>query len=338
MDEQPDLQRARANLRAMITVCGAGGAIGGHLVNALVDAGQLVRAVDIKSLDEWWQVNDSADNIDATDLSDINEAQAVCEGAHEVYMLAADMGGMGFITNHKLACMLSVIPSTNMLLAAASEGVGKFFYSSSACVYPGFLQKDSNVEPLSEDMAYPADPEDGYGWEKLFTERMCRHFYEESGLDVRIARFHNVFGEHATWIGGREKAPAALCRKVAMAKLLDSDVIEIWGDGKATRSFLYVSDAVEGSMRLMRSDYSQPINIGSDFLISVDDLVTDIEIIANVGPLKRIYNENAPQGVRGRCSDNTLVSQVLGWKPHVTLLEGLGRTYRWIEDQVRASL
>jgi nucleoside-diphosphate-sugar epimerase len=254
-----------------------------------------------------------------------------------VYNLAADMGGMGFIEKNKALCMLSVLISTQMLEAAQHAGVQRFFYSSSACVYAAGKQESPDVEPLAEPDAYPAMPEDGYGWEKLFSERMARHFHEDFGLETRVARYHNVYGPQGTYDGGREKAPAAICRKVAQAVLDGTNRIEIWGDGEQTRSFTYVDDCVEGTLRLTKSDVAEPLNIGSDELVTINELVDLVEGIAGV-TLDRNYDLSAPQGVRGRNSDNTLISERLGWSPSISLEEGLQNTYKWIFDQMSSGI
>lgn len=318
-----------------VVVAGAGGFIGGHLTKRLLAEGHDVVAVDIKSLSDWSQVYDDAVNEDECDLSNLSECMYVCEGADRVFMLAADMGGMGFIENNKLACMLTVLPSTNMLLAASQSGVQRFFYASSACVYNASKQESEDVTALKEEDAYPAMAEDGYGWEKLFTERMCRHFAEETDMEVRIARFHNVYGPYTTYDGGREKAPAAICRKVLEARDSNSKTIEIWGDGLQTRSFMYVDDCVEGILRITDSDYSEPLNLGSDRLVSINELVTIVQEFDSVY-LDRTYDLSAPQGVRGRNSDNTLLEEVVGWTPSISLEEGLDRTYMWIESDMFA--
>ena len=268
------------------------------------------------------------------DLSLVTTArEALLGGADEVYNLAADMGGMGFIETHKAECMLSVLTSTHVLMAAREAGVGRFFYSSSACVYAADKQTDADVVALNEDDAYPAMPEDGYGWEKLFSERMARHFREDYGMATRVGRYHNVYGPHGTWDGGREKAPAAICRKVAVAALSGQHDIEIWGDGGQTRSFMYVDDCVKGSMLLTRSDFVEPINIGSSELVTINQLVDIAEQIAGI-TLRRNYNLDAPKGVRGRNSDNTLILKEFGWEPSTRLQDGLEVTYRWIYDKV----
>jgi len=260
----------------------------------------------------------------------------VTEGANWAINLAADMGGMGFIENHKAACMLSVLTGTHMLMAARDCGVGRFLFSSSACVYAAEKQSSAKVEPLKESDVYPAMPEDGYGWEKLFTERMCRHFYEDYGLECRVARYHNVYGPHGTYDGGREKAPAALCRKVITAKLSGQHEIEIWGDGEQTRSFMYIDDCITGTLKITESDILDPLNLGSDELVSINGLVDIIEEIAGL-KLERRYILDAPKGVRGRNSDNTLIQERLGWAPSISLKDGLERTYRWIYDQMTAA-
>ncbi|HKY59083.1 MAG TPA: NAD-dependent epimerase/dehydratase family protein [Aeromicrobium sp.] len=317
-----------------VLVTGAGGFIGGHLVNTLVAEGQPVRAVDVKPFDEWYQVHDGAENVVA-DCSDAVEANKVAAGTTEIFNLAADMGGMGFIENNKAECMLSVLTSTNMLVAAREAGTQRFFYSSSACVYNGSKQTDPNVTALKEEDAYPADPEDGYGWEKLFTERMARHFREDFGLETRVARYHNVYGPNGTWEGGREKAPAALSRKVAAVKLGLADDIEIWGDGEQTRSFMYIDDCVRGTREILAGDFTEPVNLGSAELVTINQMADILEDIADIKAPRR-YKLDAPQGVRGRNSDNTLFRSVYGWEPSISLREGLEKTYAWIYDQMSA--
>jgi nucleoside-diphosphate-sugar epimerase len=314
-----------------IVVAGAGGFIGGHLVARLRAEGKQVRAVDIKPLGEWYQVFEDAENIVA-DLKRREECERVCAGAGQVYQLAADMGGMGFIEHHKGLCMLSVLTNTHMLLAASAAGVSRFFYSSSACVYAADKQTSPDVAPLKESDAYPAMAEDGYGWEKLFSERMCRHFREDFGLATRVARYHNVYGPNGTWEGGREKAPAAICRKVIEAKHRRKPTIEIWGDGSQTRSFMYIDDCVHGTLAIAGSEILEPINLGSSELVTVNQLVDIVEEIAGI-KLKRSYNLSAPKGVNGRNSDNTMISRELGWEPSIRLRDGMERTYRWIHDE-----
>jgi nucleoside-diphosphate-sugar epimerase len=318
-----------------VVVAGAGGFIGGHLVKDLLNEGARVRAVDVKPPDEWFQRHEGAD-CQVLDLRELPACRTALEGASVVYNLAADMGGMGFIENNKALCMLSVLINTHLLMASREAGVGRYFYSSSACVYAAQKQTSPDVRPLKEEDAYPAAPEDGYGWEKLFSERMCRHFHEDFGIATRVARYHNVYGPHGTWAGGREKAPAAICRKVIEAKLSGRHEIEIWGDGKQTRSFQYIEDCIKGTQLLMASDHAEPLNIGSEELVTIDQLVDMAEDIAGVR-LKRRYNLQAPRGVAGRNSDNTRIRQVLGWAPEIPLRAGLERTYAWIYDQVRSA-
>jgi len=319
--------------RALVT--GAGGFIGGHLVRRLINDGVAVRAVDVKPLSEWYQRSDPAENVVA-EVSVVAAAQAAVDGVDTVFNLAADMGGMGFIENNKALCMLSVLTSTNVLVAAEGAAVSRYFYASSACVYAAEHQTEANVVALREEDAYPAMPEDGYGWEKLFSERMCRHFREDFGINTRVARYHNVYGPHGTWDGGREKAPAAICRKVAQAKRSGDHTIKIWGDGEQTRSFMYIDDCVEGTLRITASDVDVPINLGSDELVTINRMVSLVEEIAGVS-LKREYQLDAPQGVRGRNSDNSLIESKLGWAPSIALRVGLERTYRWIYDQLTAA-
>ena len=315
-------------------VTGAGGFIGGHLVADLRRQGRAVRAVDAKPLAQWYQVSADVENVVA-DLQLKEACAAACRGADAVYQLAADMGGMGFIERNKARCMLSVLTSTHMLQAALEAGVQRLFYASSACVYNADKQRSPDVVPLKEEDAYPAMPEDGYGWEKLFTERMCRHFREDFGLVTRVARYHNVYGPHGTWEGGREKAPAAICRKVIEAKLTGSREITIWGNGEQTRSFMYIADCIKGTQAIMASDLVEPINLGSSELVTINRLVDIVEAIAGV-KLKRRYDLSAPQGVNGRNSDNTRIRALLGWEPSVTLTDGLRETYAWIYDQYAA--
>ncbi|WP_338702709.1 NAD-dependent epimerase/dehydratase family protein [Streptomyces sp. Q6] len=318
--------------RGPVLVAGAGGFIGGHLVARLLAEGRRVRAVDIKPFDAWYQRHPAADNQRA-DLALREECRRAAQGVDDVYNLAADMGGIGFIEHNKAACMLSVLINTHLLLAAREHDVGRYFYASSACVYPAYRQDDARVEALREDMAYPAQPEDGYGWEKLFAERMCRHFAEDFGLTVRIARFHNVYGPHGSWDDGREKAPAALCRKVARALRDGADAIELWGDGTRTRSFMYVDDCVEGIRRIMDSDVDHPLNLGTGELVTVTELARLIEKTAGVR-LEHRHDLSAPQGVHGRNSDNTRIRALLDWEPLVPLSQGLEPTYAWIAQQV----
>ena len=319
-----------------IIVCGAGGFIGGHLVADLLRQGETnLRAVDIKPLGEWFQKFDNVENL-VFDLGEKEASEKALEGTALVYNLAADMGGMGFIENNKALCMLTVLINTHLLLAAKKHGVERFFYSSSACVYAADKQVNPDVTALTEADAYPAMAEDGYGWEKLFSERMCRHFSEDFGLLTRVARYHNVYGPVGTYEGGREKAPAAICRKVIMAKLSGRHEIEIWGDGHQTRSFQYIDDCVLGSQKIMHSDnVTMPINLGSSEMVTINQLVDLVEEIAGV-KLKRNYNLKAPKGVNGRNSDNTLIKKLLGWEPSISLKSGLEKTYRWIYDDIKA--
>jgi GDP-D-mannose 3', 5'-epimerase len=316
-----------------VLVCGAGGFIGGHFVKYLLSQGvDVVRAVDLKPLQEWHQYSSSVENL-VCDLSELDSCRRVTAGVDAVFQLAADMGGMGFIHNNKALCMLSVLVNTHMLMASRDSGVERFFYSSSACVYNAEKQKDADVVPLREEDAYPAMPEDGYGWEKLFSERMCKHFQEDFGLESRVARFHNVYGPYGTYDGGREKAPAAICRKVIEAKATGRDEIEIWGDGNQTRSFMYVDDCMWGMQAIMESDIQEPINLGSSELVTINQLVDIVEEIAGVR-LRRCYKLDAPKGVNGRNSDNTRIRNYLGWEPSIALYDGMARTYEWIECQM----
>ncbi len=335
----PDLDlhvQMKLDRDGLVTVTGAGGFIGGHLVAALRARGfSQVRAVDVKPFGLWYQRFDDVDNR-VLDLQEREQCTEAADGAATIFNLASDMGGMGFIENNKALCMLSVLINTHMLLAARDAGATTYLYASSACVYAAEKQTDTEVVPLREDDAYPAMPEDGYGWEKLFGERMCRHFEEDFGLAVRLPRYHNVYGPHGTYDGGREKAPAAICRKVIHAKLSGDHSIEIWGDGEQTRSFTFIDDGIEGTIRLMESDVSEPLNIGSDQLVTINRLVDIVESIAGL-KLERRYNLDAPQGVRGRNSDNTKVKELLGWAPSTTLEEGLEQTFRWIYDEMTSN-
>lgn len=330
------LSEVRSLLRATdrIVVCGAGGFIGGALVAELRSRGfRDIRAVDRKPLHRWYQRFGDVEN-QVLNLNSADACFAAVQGVDCCFNLAADMGGMGFIENNKALCMLSVLVNTNLLEACRTIGVQKFFFASSACVYAGYKQSESNVAALRETDAYPADPEDGYGWEKLFSERMCRHFREDFGIDTRVARFHNVYGPYGTYDGGREKAPAAICRKVVRAILDGTDEIEIWGDGEQTRSFMYIDDCVEGILRLMDSSVVEPINLGSSEMVSINRLVDIVEACAGV-TLKRLYKLDAPKGVRGRSSDNTLIIDKLQWSPSISLTQGIQSTYEWIDREIR---
>jgi nucleoside-diphosphate-sugar epimerase len=297
-----------------------------------VAQGEDVRSVDIKPISDWYQVSSESDNR-RLDLKDLESARSAINGVNQVYNLAADMGGMGFIENNKADCMLSVLINTNLLMASREENIDSFFFSSTACVYAAGKQKNPTVEPLKESDAYPAEPEDGYGWEKLFSERMCRHFREDFHVPTKIARYHNVYGPLGTYDGGREKAPSAICRKVALAVKNGSGEIEIWGDGEQTRSFTYISDCVKGTKMLQGGNYFDPINLGSSELVSINQIVSIVEDIAGV-KLDRKYNLSAPQGVRGRNSDNTLIKSVFEWEPNTSLIDGMQETYKWVYDQV----
>jgi len=312
-----------------VLVAGAGGFIGGWLVQDLVNKGfKDIVAVDIKESADWYRVFDSVENR-VIDLRDSRNCLEVMKGVDIVYNLAADMGGMGFIENNKALCMLSVLINTNLIEVARSNNVEKYFYASSACVYRQSMQLETHNLGLKESDAYPADPENGYGWEKLFSERMCNHYFEDFGLQVRVGRFHNVYGPHGTFDGGREKAPAAICRKIAQAVISGNHHIEIWGDGEQTRSFTYIDDTLKGINLLMESQYSLPLNIGSSEEVSINQLVDIVEEIAGI-KVERRYALDAPKGVRGRNSDNTLIKELFNWAPNVTLKEGLTQTYNWI--------
>src|ERR1700726_861851 len=315
-----------------ILVCGGGGFIGGHLVADLLRQGKKVRVVDVKPFEEWFQMFPESENLQL-DLQEKESCERAVADVDLVYNLAADMGGMGFIENNKALCMLSVLINTHLLMAAKEAGVRRFFYASSACVYAADKQTDPNVTALKEEDAYPAMPEDGYGWEKLFSERMCRHFREDFAMATRVARFHNVYGPHGTYDGGREKAPAAICRKVIQAKLSGSGEIEVWGDGKQTRSFQWIDDCVKGTQMIMEGDCVEPLNLGSSELVTINQLVDLVEEIGGA-KLKRNYNLAAPKGVNGRNSDNTLILKLFGWEPSTRLRDGLEQTYRWIYDQM----
>ena len=317
----------------LITVCGAGGFIGGHLIADLRHQGyKKLRAVDIKPFDQWYQRFDDVESLQL-DLSEKEACRTAARGARVIYNHAADMGGMGFIENNKALCMLTVLINTHLLQAAREHGAERFFFASSACVYNGSKQTDPNNPGLREEDAYPAMPEDGYGWEKLFSERMCRHFREDFGMATRIGRYHNVYGPEGTYDGGREKAPAAICRKVAQAKLTGKHEIEIWGTGEQTRSFMYITDCLQGTQMLLNSDFVEPINIGSSEMVSINQLVDMAEDIAGI-KLKRRYDPSAPKGVNGRNSDNTLIRTVFAWEPDTRLRDGLEITYKWIYDQL----
>lgn len=318
---------------AKIVVGGGGGFIGGHLVDYFLKRGYKdIRAVDIKPFSEWYQRFPDVENM-RLDLSEKESCEKALKDSQIVFQLAADMGGMGFIELNKGLCMLSVLTTTHMLMAAKKYKVDRFFFSSSACVYNADKQRDPNVTALKEEDAYPAMPEDGYGWEKLFSERMCRHFREDFKINSRVARYHNVYGPHGTYDGGREKAPAAVCRKVINAKLSGKHEIEIWGTGNQTRSFMYIDDCTVGTHAILASNILEPLNLGSNELVSINQLVDIVEEIAGI-KLKRNYKLDAPKGVNGRNSDNTKIQQLLGWQPSTKLRDGMEKTYRWIYDEM----
>ena len=320
-------------MKKNILICGAGGFIGGHLVQSLInDNNYNIFCADIKPFDRWFQFHEDLNNF-SLDLRESSNCTKVTEKIDHVFNLACNMGGMGFIENNKAECMLSVLINTNLLRASLKNKVSKFFFSSSACVYNSSKQLTSFVPGLKESDAYPADPEDGYGWEKLFSERMCRHFFEDFGLETRVVRYHNVYGPQGTFAGGREKAPAAICRKIAEAKLTNNNEIDVWGDGEQTRSFLYIDDCVAGSMSVFNSKSNQVFNIGSDEQVSINQMIDFISDIAEF-KIKKNYKLDMPKGVRGRSSDNTLVTSDIGWKPKVSLQKGLKKTYEWIYNEI----
>ncbi len=317
-------------------VCGAGGFIGGHLVSHLMNEGHDVVCADIKPLEYWFQIFDKNQNY-SIDLKEKDNCLRVSKNVDYIFNMACNMGGMGFIENNKAQCMLSVLINTNLLRASVENKVKKYFFSSSACVYNSSRQSKTFIDGLKERDAYPADPEDGYGWEKLFSERMCRHFREDFGLDTRIVRYHNVYGPLGTFDGGREKAPAALCRKIINAKLNNEKEIEVWGDGNQTRSFLYIDDCLKGTMSVFDNNYSDVFNIGSEEQVSINQMIEIIENISNYKVNKKHLLEK-PLGVRGRSSDNSFIQDKIGWKPKLNLLEGLEKTYSWIYNQIKNPL
>ena len=316
-----------------ILVVGAGGFIGGHLVRRLRKNKNSIVAVDIKPKEYWFQDYDDVENHYSIDMKETNNCKKVTKNIDYVFNMACNMGGMGFIENNKAECMQSVLINTNLLIACKENQIKKYFFSSSACAYNKTFQQNVFIDGLKEDDAYPADPEDGYGWEKLFSERMCRHFMEDYGIQVRIARYHNIYGPYGTFDGGREKAPAALCRKIINAKKNNQNKIEVWGDGKQTRSFLYIDDCLDGTLRLFESDYSEPLNIGSDEQVSINQMIDIIEDISKTKKLKREYQLDKPKGVRGRSSNNDLIKKVLNWSFKIKLKEGLKKTYDWIYSE-----
>ena len=313
-------------------IAGAGGFIGGHLMQKLISNGHEVVCADIKSLDTWFQLSKNNQNF-SKDLRSYDNCLEVTKNIDYVFNLACNMGGMGFIENNKADCMLSVLINTNLLRASLKNKVKKFYFSSSACVYNASKQLDPFIKGLREEDAYPAMPEDGYGWEKLFSERMCRHFYEDFGLDVRIGRYHNIYGPIGTFDGGREKAPAAICRKIIEAKINKKKDIEVWGDGNQTRSFLYIDDCIEGTLSVFNSNFTDVFNIGSEEQVSINQLIDIIEGIANY-KINKIYDISKPKGVRGRSSDNSFIKSKINWEPKFSLVSGLEKTYAWIYDRL----
>ena len=323
------------NKNKKILIVGAGGFIGGHLIKKLLDNGNSIVAVDLKPKEYWFQDFDVAENYYSTDMKDITNCRKVTKKIDYVFNMACNMGGMGFIENNKAECMQSVLINTNLLIACKEDKVEKYFFSSSACAYNKSKQQDVFIDGLKEEDAYPADPEDGYGWEKLFSERMCRHFMEDYGIQVRVARYHNIYGPFGTYDGGREKAPAALCRKIIQSKIKKEKKIQVWGDGEQTRTFLYVDDCVEGTLRLFESNHSEPVNIGSDEQVSINQMIEIIEEISNTEKLELEYQLDKPKGVRGRSSNNDLVKKVLNWSFQIKLKEGLKKTYEWINSEIK---
>ena len=317
-----------------ILVVGAGGFIGGHLVKRLLNDENFIIATDIKPKEYWFQDFEKTKNYYSMDMKEIDNCRKVTKNVDYVFNMACNMGGMGFIENNKAECMQSVLINTNLLIASKENKIKRYFFSSSACAYNKNKQQDVFIKGLKEKDAYPADPEDGYGWEKLFSERMCRHFMEDYGIEIRIARYHNIYGPFGTYDGGREKAPAALCRKIINAKKNNEDKIDVWGDGKQTRSFLYIDDCIEGTIRLFESDYSEPVNIGSDEQVSINQMIDIIENISKVKKLKRDYQLDKPKGVRGRSSNNDLVKEVLNWSYEIKLKDGLKKTFDWISNEI----
>lgn len=314
-----------------ILIAGGGGFIGGQLARVHLASGHEVVVADIKPLDQWYQLHEGAENC-VVNLEEKEVCFEVSRNCDEIYNLACNMGGMGFIESNRALCMLSVLINTHLLMAARENGLARYFYSSSACVYPDYRQQETDVPALRESDAYPAMPEDGYGWEKLFSERLCKHYEEDFDLSVRVFRFHNVYGPFGTWDGGREKAPAAMCRKIIECMDSGHHEIEVWGDGEQTRSFMYIDDCVTGIDKLMASEHSDPLNLGRSELVTINGLLDIVEDIAGVR-MKRNYNLDAPQGVRGRNSENSQIKRVLGWEPEVDLRAGMEKTFHWIKEQ-----
>ena len=317
-----------------ILVCGAGGFIGGHLVKSLMSEGHNIICADIKPLEYWFQIYEQNKNF-SLDLKEYENCIAMTKNVDLVYNMACNMGGMGFIENNKAECMLSVLINTNLLRACLLNKIKRYFFSSSACVYNASKQKDVFIPGLREEDAYPADPEDGYGWEKLFSERMCRHFSEDFGLETRVVRYHNVYGPQGTYDGGREKAPAAICRKIALAKISKEKSIEVWGDGEQTRSFMYIDDCIYGTKKIFNSDIQDVLNLGSDEQVSINQMIKIIEDIAEYN-VEKIYLLDKPKGVRGRSSDNEKIIKELKWSPSIELKNGLQKTYEWIFNNIKA--
>ena len=318
-----------------ILVVGAGGFIGGHLVKRFLDNGNKVVAADIKPKEYWFQDFDNVENHYSMDMKDITNCRKVTKNINYIFNMACNMGGMGFIENNKAECMQSVLINTNLLIASKEEKVEKYFFSSSACAYNKSKQQDVFIEGLKEEDAYPADPEDGYGWEKLFSERMCRHFQEDYGIQVRIARYHNIYGPYGTYDGGREKAPAAICRKIAFAKINNQKEIEIWGDGEQTRSFMYIDDCINGTQKIFDSQINDVLNLGSEEQVSINQLVNMVESISGYSVRKK-YLLDKPKGVRGRSSDNSKLKKNINWSPNIKLFNGLEMTYKWIFNQIKS--
>jgi len=318
-----------------ILIAGGGGFIGGHLIKKLLEDNNKIRSVDVKPMVVWYQKfdNDNVENLELN-LEEKASCEKAVEGCDYVFNLACNMGGMGFIENNKALCMLSVLVNTHLLMACKKFNIKKYFFSSSACAYNTTLQKNTSIKGLKESDAYPAMPEDGYGWEKLFSERMCRHFTEDYKVDTKVARFHNIYGPNGTYDGGREKAPAAICRKIALAKKNMEKNIEVWGDGQQTRSFLYIDDCIDAVLKLFDSDINEPINIGSEEQVSINQMIDMVEDIAEY-KVERNYLLDKPKGVRGRSSDNQLIEEKLQWKPRFSLKEGLIKNYHWINDQIK---